>query len=43
LQQEQELIEERMKFEKKLRDIERKHDDNIGSLRYEFNDNFHKA
>jgi hypothetical protein len=29
-----------MRFEKKLKEIDYKHDDNINSLKYEFNDNF---
>lgn len=32
-----------MKFEKKLKEIESKHDENINSLKKEFNDNFNKA
>lgn len=32
-----------MKFEKKLKEIEHKHDNNISGLKYEFNDNFQKA
>lgn len=43
LQLEQQLMEERMKFEKNLRDLERKHDQNIGLLKEEFTENFMKA
>jgi hypothetical protein len=32
-----------MKFEKKLKEVERRHDGNINSLKNEFNDNFYKA
>ena len=32
-----------MKFEKQLKDVERRHDYNISGLKTEFNDNFNKA
>ena len=43
MQQEQTLLEERMKFDKKLKSIESKHDYNITDLKGEFNENFTKA
>ncbi|KRW99737.1 WD40-repeat-containing domain [Pseudocohnilembus persalinus] len=43
LKLEQELLEERMKFDKKLKSIENKHDSAVNELKAEFNDNFHKA
>jgi len=32
-----------MKFEKKLKEVERRHDTNISQLKGDFNDNFNKA
>lgn len=32
-----------MKFDKKLKSIENKHDSAVNELKAEFNDNFHKA
>jgi hypothetical protein len=43
LQLEQQLMEDRMKFEKNLRDLEKKHDNNIALLKEEFTENFMKA
>ena len=43
MDQEQTLLEVRMKFDKRLKEIESKHDINITDLKGEFNDNFTKA
>jgi hypothetical protein len=43
LQQEQELLEERMKFEKKLKEVERRHDTNITDLKGDFTSKFTQA
>lgn len=40
---EQELAEERMKFDKKIKELDKKHDVNITDLKSEFNDTFNKA
>ncbi|EGR29862.1 WD repeat protein [Ichthyophthirius multifiliis] len=43
MQQEMEMKEEALKFERTIKELQKKHDNNINMLKTEFNQNFHKA